>query len=97
MGCTKNTPRCFPTVLDVPYFLYSDRWTPPCCLKALRETMRHVVRSLGAAKVNYWLEGGSLLGAARLKDIIPWDYDVDLGMVQLLFTPCPVILLVLPA
>ena len=44
--------------------------------------MRHVVRSLGAAKVNYWLEGGSLLGAARLKDIIPWDYDVDLGIIQ---------------
>ncbi|XP_029780187.1 fukutin-related protein [Suricata suricatta] len=40
----------------------------------------HVVGVLEAAGVRYWLEGGSLLGAARHGDIIPWDYDVDLGI-----------------
>ncbi|KFV05678.1 Fukutin-related protein, partial [Pterocles gutturalis] len=58
----------------------AGRWTPPCCLRALRETARHVVGILETAGVRYWLEGGSLLGAARLGDIIPWDYDVDLGI-----------------
>ncbi|XP_036272218.1 LOW QUALITY PROTEIN: fukutin-related protein [Pipistrellus kuhlii] len=80
-GCGKDTPRCFGTVAgDTPSYLYEGRWTPPCCLRALRETARHVVGVLEAAGVRYWLEGGSLLGAARHGDIIPWDYDVDLGI-----------------
>ncbi|NWU87674.1 FKRP protein, partial [Onychorhynchus coronatus] len=77
----KDTPRCFGTVhARTPQYLLAGRWTPPCCLRALRETARHVARELEAAGVRYWLEGGSLLGAARLGDIIPWDYDVDLGI-----------------
>ncbi|XP_060042113.1 ribitol 5-phosphate transferase FKRP [Erinaceus europaeus] len=80
-GCGKETARCFGTVVgDTPAYLYEGRWTPPCCLRALRETARHVVGVLEAAGVRYWLEGGSLLGAARHGDLIPWDYDVDLGI-----------------
>ncbi|NWT49411.1 FKRP protein, partial [Chroicocephalus maculipennis] len=82
-GCGKETARCFGTVhARTPQYLLAGRWTPPCCLRALRETARHVVGALEAAGVRYWLEGGSLLGAARLGDIIPWDYDVDLGIYQ---------------
>ncbi|KAM4642467.1 ribitol 5-phosphate transferase FKRP isoform 1-T2 [Discoglossus pictus] len=80
-GCSKETPRCFGTVVeDTPQYLYEGRWTPPCCLRALRITARHVITVLEASGVRYWLEGGSLLGAARNGDIIPWDYDVDLGI-----------------
>ncbi|NXP78726.1 FKRP protein, partial [Ramphastos sulfuratus] len=80
-GCGKATARCFGTVhVDTPRYLLEDRWTPPCCLRALRETARHVTEVLEATGVRYWLEGGSLLGAARHGDIIPWDYDVDLGI-----------------
>ncbi|KAM4751847.1 ribitol 5-phosphate transferase FKRP [Cyanocitta cristata] len=80
-GCAKDTPRCFGTIhAQTPQYLVAGRWTPPCCLRALRATARHVVAELEAAGVRYWLEGGSLLGAVRLGDIIPWDYDVDLGL-----------------
>ncbi|NXX80978.1 FKRP protein, partial [Urocolius indicus] len=79
-GCGKDTPRCFGTIhSQTPEYLLRDLWTPPCCLKALRETAKHVVEVLEEAGVRYWLEGGSLLGAVRSGDIIPWDYDVDLG------------------
>ncbi|KAG7266865.1 hypothetical protein CRUP_026072 [Coryphaenoides rupestris] len=80
-GCGKETPRCFGTVRDdTPDYLYMERWTPPCCLRALRETAKYVVNILESSGVRYWLEGGTLLGAARHQDIIPWDYDVDLGI-----------------
>ncbi|XP_071106307.1 ribitol 5-phosphate transferase FKRP-like [Haliotis cracherodii] len=80
-GCTKDTTRCFDTVInDMPEYLYDNRWTPPCCLRALRETAKHVFSILDACEARFWLEGGSLLGAARMGDIIPWDYDVDVGI-----------------
>ncbi len=80
-GCTKRTSRCFGTVVNsMPEYISEGRKTPPCCLKALRMTARHVFSVLESQGVRYWLEGGTLLGAARNGDIIPWDYDVDIGM-----------------
>lgn len=80
-GCKRDTSRCFGTVVDeTPDYLYKGRWTPPCCLENLRRTARHVFAILERCKTRYWLEGGSLLGAARNHDIIPWDYDVDIGV-----------------
>ncbi|CAM9878680.1 ribitol 5-phosphate transferase FKRP [Lampetra fluviatilis] len=88
-GCSKNTARCFGSVLDdTPEYLHRGRWTPPCCLRALRATVARVVGELERAGVRYWLEGGSLLGAARHGDIIPWDYDADLGLYRDDITKC---------
>ena len=80
-GCSKETVRCFPTIVnDMPSYLNEGKWTPACCLENLRKTSRHVIRILESYNIRYWLEGGSLLGAVRNGDIIPWDSDVDIGV-----------------
>ncbi|NXL22271.1 FKRP protein, partial [Setophaga kirtlandii] len=89
-GCAKDTPRCFGTVRwQTPEYLLAGRWTPPCCLRALRATARHVLAQLEASGIRHWLEGGTLLGAVRLGDIIPWDYDVDVGLYLEDVPKCP--------
>ncbi|NXM55608.1 FKRP protein, partial [Illadopsis cleaveri] len=89
-GCTKETPRCFGTIhAQTPQYLLAGRWTPPCCLQALRATARHVLDQLESSGIRHWLEGGSLLGAVRLGDIIPWDYDVDVGLYLEDVPKCP--------
>ena len=80
-GCSKSTPRCFPTIIhDTPDYIHTGRLTPPCCMKNLATTTLHVIKTLETQGVRYWLEGGSLLGAVRSGSIIPWDYDVDIGI-----------------
>jgi len=89
-GCNRDVPRCFGTVVnDMPQYLWEGKWTPPCCLAGLRQTARHVFAHLNRAGVRYWLEGGSLLGAMRAADILPWDYDVDIGMFREDIDRCP--------
>lgn len=79
-GCTRDTVRCFETVLDeTPSYLYVGKWTPPCCLENLRRTAKRVFSVFNEAGIRYWLESSSLLGAMRNSDILPWDYDVDVG------------------
>ena len=80
-GCSKTTLRCFGNVVnETPSYLYEGRWTPPCCVNALKATLQHVIEVFDFNNVAYWLEGGSLLGAARNGQLIPWDYDIDIGM-----------------
>lgn len=89
-GCNKESARCFPTVIDeTPDYLWANRWTPVCCIENLAKTGRHVFQVLESHSVRYWLEGGSLLGAARNGQIIPWDYDIDVGVYREDIQKCP--------
>ena len=39
-----------------------------------------VVDIIEDTKIDYWLEGGTCLGAVRDGHFIPWDHDIDLGI-----------------
>lgn len=81
MRLTKLLCRCFGNIInEIPEYVHRGRYTPPCCVRNLRLVLEHIVALFTLNNVRYWLEGGSLLGAVRNGQLIPWDYDIDLGM-----------------
>jgi cytidyltransferase-like protein len=47
---------------------------------AIFNQMHALSRLLARARIPHWLEFGSLLGAVRSGQAIPWDHDADFGM-----------------
>lgn len=45
---------------------------------ALKEMLKDVVVALDSSDIPYFIEGGTLLGAVRHQDIVPWDDDIDI-------------------
>jgi phosphorylcholine metabolism protein LicD len=55
----------------------------PSIVKMLYQMLFDVHTIFSQNKLKYFLDGGSLLGAVRHKGIIPWDDDIDLGIMKL--------------
>jgi len=54
----------------------------PSVIKKLYQMTYDTCRILEANDIPFYAEGGTALGAIRNKGIIPWDDDVDLGLLE---------------
>jgi lipopolysaccharide cholinephosphotransferase len=47
-----------------------------------KEALKEVVQLFHQNNIPYWLDCGTLLGAQRYGGIIPWDFDLDIAILQ---------------
>lgn len=48
----------------------------------LQKTFYSIINLLNQYKIEYWIDWGTALGYERINSIIPWDYDVDICMLE---------------
>src|SRR5437868_1379322 len=53
---------------------------PAAWYQHLYQLMKDVHELFMVNKLEYWIQGGTLLGAIRHKGIIPWDDDIDINI-----------------
>ena len=49
-------------------------------LKLAEQLLAKVTSIFETHKVDYWLEGGTLLGIRRENRLLPWDNDLDISL-----------------
>ncbi len=56
--------------------------TNPNTMTILRLMLKKIDTIFNQHNITYWMDGGTLLGAVRHQDIIPWDDDGDLSILS---------------
>lgn len=70
-----NTPILFES--------YSDKInTDPNIINKIRQILKDTHDILSSNDIVYWIDGGTLLGAVRHSDVIPWDDDGDICILK---------------
>lgn len=52
-------------------------------MKVDKEALKEIVRLLKENEIPFWLDCGTCLGAYRYRGIIPWDFDIDIAVLQM--------------
>jgi hypothetical protein len=72
--CTSSIPRC-------EFWTWgADYVRPACCTTHLIRLAEFTHELLDRHGIRHWLDYGSLLGVVRNGRLVPWDSDVDLGI-----------------
>ena len=50
--------------------------------KKIDKNLITLINILKEHKINYWICHGTLLGIIRDKELIPWDLDIDIGVIE---------------
>lgn len=58
---------------------FNQRSLRVCQLRQL-DILKDIDKACKQLGINYWLDGGTLLGAVRHGGFIPWDDDIDIAM-----------------
>ena len=74
-----NVKKTLPVNLKVTSLV---RYVRPEVLQYLLNHFKKVAEYLEKCGVTYWAVGGSLLGTVRHQGFIPWDDDVDIGILH---------------
>tara|TARA_R110000824_G_scaffold175007_2_gene353250 strand:- start:1153 stop:1857 length:705 start_codon:yes stop_codon:yes gene_type:complete len=48
----------------------------------IHKQLKDILSIINESEIEYWASGGTLLGAIRHNDIIPWDDDADIEMID---------------
>ncbi|NMA75170.1 MAG: LicD family protein [Bacteroidales bacterium] len=81
--CTEKTLRCLEDRKSPGYQHHRlGKDIRICCATHLYEILRDVTVVLEEANITYFITFGTLLGAVRHKGFIPWDTDVDIGILR---------------
>ncbi len=75
-GCTPESRRC-------EFWAEGGAYVrPACCTQHLKELLFFTHELLERHGIPHWLDFGALLGAARTGEFVPWDGDVDFGVMR---------------
>ena len=50
--------------------------------KKIDKNLKIIINILQENKIKYWVCHGTLLGIIRDKKLIPWDHDIDIGVIE---------------
>jgi LicD family len=77
----RGTRRCTPETKPCDFWAWGEgNVRPPCCTEHMLELAVFVDELLTRHGILHWLDYGTLLGAVRNGELIPWDEDVDFGI-----------------
>lgn len=50
--------------------------------KKIDKNLKSIINILNKNKIDYWVCHGTLLGIIRDKKLLPWDHDIDIGLLE---------------